>query len=127
MHALIPQSSRFGLAQLLASAAFSGVRTHVRHVFPDLRKSGRSAKNCPQERSKISQLQDTSREFAASCRELRATRAWCHCRSAVGRRTARFVSAREAELLHLRHDCFDRNEEKPSIGSAAMSSRLPDR
>jgi hypothetical protein len=47
MHALIPQSSRFGLAQLLASAAFSGVRTHVRHVFPDLRKSGRSAKDLP--------------------------------------------------------------------------------
>jgi hypothetical protein len=45
----------------------------------------------------------------------------------VVRRTARFVSAREAELLHLCHDSFDRNEEKPSIGSAAMSSRLPDR
>jgi hypothetical protein len=56
MHVLILQSSRFGLAQFLPSAAFSGVRTHVRHVFPDLRKSGRSAKICPQELSKISQL-----------------------------------------------------------------------
>jgi hypothetical protein len=32
-----------------------------------------------------------------------------------------------AELLRLYRDCFNRNEENPSIGSAAMSSRLPDR
>ena len=31
----------------LPSAAFSGVRTHVRHVFPDLRKSGRSSEKVP--------------------------------------------------------------------------------
>jgi hypothetical protein len=113
MHALIPQSSRFGLAQFLPSAAFSGVRTHVPHVFLDLRKSGRSAKNCPQERSKIRTPPGNLLRLAGNCApHAFGVIAVLH----VVRRTARFVSARE-----------DRNEEKPSIGSAAMSSRLPDR